>query len=812
MIKNYLIKRTAVIAMSLGMLFTCQSVTALADDMMEEEDSYVVMDEGEDLEAAYSMDLLAGSDSYDDDDAIIVDEDASDAGVSSGIVDESDSESSDLELSASDEDTTPVFSFTQQTCSLVAPNTATINITGDTGSAASWSVSDPNVIKITSKTSLKATIKAVGEGTADLIAISEDGQQAVCTVTVTLPAFDFPETLLLEINKSESFSFPSNLEITSKVSSNSDIVSVSGYSYVYLKGEGLGTATVTLTDSFGRVKTCKVTVKEHVLCFKESEITFDVDSSKTVDISKGKAISVESSDESVATVTLNSYYISVKGISTGTATITAQDKYGEVATLIVHVVYPEFALASDEVTITGGYDNKTLIRTSSGSVVSAESANEEIVKCETSYSSRYIYGVGLGETDVVCKDKYGQECTLHVIVTAPTFTTNLEEVKYKASKEKPSTTVTANNDISKIEIADPSIVQATLEKSTTLKLTALHAGNTEVTIYDNFGNSKTLPVEITGSIHFDKEELTLTSANCYNGTLIPNYLSIYYFDDVTSLTSSNRKIVDVKLYYEKGQKSWYIDPINVGTATIYAHDCFGYTASVTVTVSVDYMNAVIRGSDNTKVNYCLSGKGSITGTTLPGAVVSTVIGGRKYKTVVGNSGYFYLRIPVAKVGTVYRLTFSYRKGSFSRNVKVLPYGSFSWSYIYSSTKTVKVTAHNVHAGDKLVLKIGKKKYTKKIKKNASKKTIKFKIKKGSLGKTVSLTLYNKYGQLLDYDDDVIYYAKNIKMGMTKKQVENLVYWGYPDSTSKSSGGWTYWYYDDGSCVGFKNGRVKYYYY
>ena len=123
-----------------------------------------------------------------------------------------------------------------------------------------------------------------------------------------------------------------------------------------------------------------------------------------------------------------------------------------------------------------------------------------------------------------------------------------------------------------------------------------------------------------------------------------------------------------------------------------------------------------------------------------------------------------------------------------------------------------MTAYNVHAGDKLVLKIGKKKYTKKIKKNASRKTIKFKIKKSSPGKTVTLKLYNKYGQLLDEDDDIIYYAKNIKMGMTKKQVGYLVNWGYPDDTSKSSGGWTYWYYDDGSCVGFKNGRVRYYYY
>ena len=800
-------------AIILGALCACQPVMTLADDIPEEEESYVVMDEGGDQEAAESEELFAGSDSYDDD-ALIVDMDASDEAASSGIMVESSAESqhTDSALLAAEGDTQPVFSFTQETCSLVAPNTATINVTGDTGSAVSWSVSDPKVIKITSNTTLKASVKAVGEGTANLIATSEDGQQAICTFTVTLPAFDFPETLLLEINKTDSFYFSSGLGLTSRTSSNSDIVSCTGYSSsVYLEAKGLGTATVTLADSFGRVKTCKVTVKEHVLCFEKPEVTVSLDSSLTVDIPKGTAISVESSDEAIAKAKLKYSDVEVSGIALGTTTITAKDKYGEVATLVVHVEYPKFALRSDEVTIAGGYDNKTRIETSSGSIVSVESQNEEIVKYKYDYGN-YIYGVGLGETDVVCKDKYGQECTLHVIVTKPDFTTDLEEIKHKASKKKPSVTVKANNDITKIEIAAPSIVKAALEEPTNLTLTALHVGNTEVTIYDNFGNSKTLPVEITGSVYFDKEKVTLTDADCENGDIRPGYASIHYFDDVVSLTSSNRKIVDVGLYYEKGEKHWYIDPKNVGTATIYAYDCFGSVAEMSVTVTVSYMNAVIRDSANTKVDYCLYGKGRITGRTLPGAVVSTKISGKTYKAVVGGSGYFSIKIPVAKVGTVYRLTFSYRKGSYSRNLKVLPYGSFKWPYIYSSKTSVKVTAYNVHAGDKLVLKIGKKKYTKKIKKNASRKTIKFKIKKSSPGKTVTLKLYNKYGQLLDEDDDIIYYAKNIKMGMTKKQVEYLVYWGYPDDTSKSSGGWTYWYYDDGSCVGFKNGRVRYYYY
>ena len=49
----------------------------------------------------------------------------------------------------------------------------------------------------------------------------------------------------------------------------------------------------------------------------------------------------------------------------------------------------------------------------------------------------------------------------------------------------------------------------------------------------------------------------------------------------------------------------------------------------------------------------------------------------------------------------------------------------------------------------------------------------------------------------------------IRKGMTKKQVKYT--WGPPDRKASSSGGWSYWYWDDGSYVDFKHGKVKYWY-
>ena len=70
-------------------------------------------------------------------------------------------------------------------------------------------------------------------------------------------------------------------------------------------------------------------------------------------------------------------------------------------------------------------------------------------------------------------------------------------------------------------------------------------------------------------------------------------------------------------------------------------------------------------------------------------------------------------------------------------------------------------------------------------------------------------IYAKGGKWKDKTKVVSSY-RNIRKGMTKAQVKRT-YWGSPDDTASGSGGWSYWYYDDGSYIGFKNGRVSYWY-
>ena len=107
----------------------------------------------------------------------------------------------------------------------------------------------------------------------------------------------------------------------------------------------------------------------------------------------------------------------------------------------------------------------------------------------------------------------------------------------------------------------------------------------------------------------------------------------------------------------------------------------------------------------------------------------------------------------------------------------------------------------------------------------------FKVPRLKVGKKLSAILYGADGSVLDQAKDIVYYYYKIKKGMTKKEVkktpfyleyiyewdpengENIDWDGmdYPDDIYYSSDGYTFWNWDDGTTLGFKNGRLVYWY-
>ena len=138
------------------------------------------------------------------------------------------------------------------------------------------------------------------------------------------------------------------------------------------------------------------------------------------------------------------------------------------------------------------------------------------------------------------------------------------------------------------------------------------------------------------------------------------------------------------------------------------------------------------------------------------------------------------------------------------------YDVIDHSNVYRKSKAITIKLQKPVKGAVAKVKIGKRTYKKKIRNN--KRKVKIKIKKPKYGKKITIKLYYK-GKLIGIDqcedgEDWVLYGKKIKKGMTKKQVKYLYYWGLPNRKGSSSGGWSYWYYDDGSYIIFKNGKVR----
>lgn len=157
------------------------------------------------------------------------------------------------------------------------------------------------------------------------------------------------------------------------------------------------------------------------------------------------------------------------------------------------------------------------------------------------------------------------------------------------------------------------------------------------------------------------------------------------------------------------------------------------------------------------------------------------------------------------------------KWSYSKvNQYVDGYASYdvgSRNNVYCNSKYVTVKTYSYDTGYVIKLKVGKKTYTKKM--NGKTNKYKFKIKKASYGSKIDIGIYYK-GKRVGKDESNAYnkvlYAKNMKIGMTKKQLKCtyrfLNHWGNPSSTAASTGGWSYWYYNDGSYIIFRYGKVK----
>lgn len=197
----------------------------------------------------------------------------------------------------------------------------------------------------------------------------------------------------------------------------------------------------------------------------------------------------------------------------------------------------------------------------------------------------------------------------------------------------------------------------------------------------------------------------------------------------------------------------------------------------------------------------------ITGTTEKNSSVIVKIGKKIYTGKSNANGKFSIKVKPSAPYTnvvVSVVTPSGKKASDDSVVQI-DNGGITIKTLYKNKKKVKVKITHLHKGDKVVLKVGNKKYKKKAKRS----TETFKIKKASSGTKLKAYLYDKYGYRKDKDSDIIYSAKTIKKGMTERDALYTKKWGKPTRKDKS-GSRKEWLFEKGETyiwVHIKKGKI-----
>lgn len=334
-------------------------------------------------------------------------------------------------------------------------------------------------------------------------------------------------------------------------------------------------------------------------------------------------------------------------------------------------------------------------------------------------------------------------------------------------------------------------------------------GKTTITVTDVNGNTKVINVTFKSAFEIERNSFTINSYKTYligNG-MDDNECISSEMGWITNVSSSNTKVIKITKYSNDDQQ-WKMNIVGVGTATITCFDKYGQKVNCKVTVTKNAFIGMIKA--RTTLSAAKYGDTKITGTTLSGASVTANISGKKYTAKANSKGKFSLSVPITKIGTKIKYNVTYKGYTYTRNASVINGGNFGIhirNHITRKTKKVRVEAENVHKGDVIILKIGKKKYKKKIKKDASYYNCKFKIKKNKIGKKVTVSLVNKYNQTLTSHKEIVYYSTKLKKGMKRKYCKYVPGWEHPHSDYYDGKEYMWWYQDGSWLVFNKRGKL-----
>lgn len=185
-----------------------------------------------------------------------------------------------------------------------------------------------------------------------------------------------------------------------------------------------------------------------------------------------------------------------------------------------------------------------------------------------------------------------------------------------------------------------------------------------------------------------------------------------------------------------------------------------------------------------------SGSSKIVGWTDPKSSVNITIGKKKYSCKANKNGDFSVKIKPQKVGT--KIVVSAKSpdgytGVLRTKIKK-PSARVKFNgNIYVTTKEIKIPVSNGKKGDKVVLKIGEKKYTKKLTSSKKQQTIKFMINNEvKAGSKVTVSIIDHFGTVTNKQSKIVYASATIYVGMSESDIN---YTPYGKPIEKNDYGW-----------------------
>ena len=406
------------------------------------------------------------------------------------------------------------------------PEMPILYLNSDRGYSVEATSSDTDVVSIYFVEGREVYIYVHNLGTARITATDSDGNEATCDVTVVLPEWNLSETDITEsiIDVDELYDL-TNIAIDYEgewldfdaISSNENVIRINGVSgnEVDYTVMGVGEAVITVSDQYGRTRTCQYAVTCPDLVVKNSALTYSIDEVECepiwLPVEQGYSITYKSSDTSI--IKNPTYYddtgCELEILKPGKATITMTDRKGSKKTVTITVTQSAWTLEVSKKTAYISSDYIYIAIKNAGGYIylNAKSSDTKVATATADQNYLEIEIKKVGTTKITVSDSYGKTRTCDITIKPDPISFGKDAVikldrisDYFEEEFRFENYYDQNNQIASVNSSNEKVAKVKRLKDSGgyyLTIVPLGKGTATITAKDQYGQSATIKITIT---------------------------------------------------------------------------------------------------------------------------------------------------------------------------------------------------------------------------------------------------------------------------------------------------------------------------